>query len=207
MNNSKLTVLSIVALLILSLSVGLASAQYTPQKTTQITLDASGFYTVSEADLGITYVINGIPDASGSITATVYSGNPQATASIPQGVGLSKFTAITFDLDANDFTAATVTLSYTDSDLENLQAPYSVYKYLPNSDSFVEMPTIIDTEAKTMTVTLTGIDDPLFAIGGATIVDETPGTITWILVAIVAIIVVVVVVFFVIQLRNSGKVF
>lgn len=208
MNNSKLLMLSIVALLIITLSVGLVGAQYSTEKTTQITLDSSGFFTAYEADLGITYVVNGISGASGSVTAAVYSGNPQATASIPSGVGLSKFTVITFDMDADDFTAATITFSYTDDDLENLQAPFAVYKYLPDSDSFVELSTVVDVNAKTMSVTLTSVDDPLFAIGGAMVVDDALGTSTWIIVAVAAIIVVVVavwVVFLVMGRRNSGK--
>jgi len=207
MNKSKISVLSIVTLLVVSLSVGLVAAQsqYTTQKTTQIALDASGFCSASEAELGITYVVNGVSGASGSVTAAVYSGNPQATAIVPQGVGLCKFTVITFDMDADDFTSATVTFGYTDGDLEGMQAPFAVYKYLPDSDSFVEMPTVIDVDAKTMTITLTSIDDPLFAIGGATVVEDNSGTTTWIILAIVAVIIVVVAVFLVMRLRESGK--
>lgn len=206
-NKSKLTVLSIVALLLVSLSIGYVAAadQYTTQKTTQFTLNNDGVSTATEQALGITYEVKGVAGASGLVTAATYSGNPQPTAYVPTDISLNKFTVITFDMNANDFTSATITFKYTDDDIQNLQAPYTIYKYLPDIDTFVKMPTIVDTEAKTMTIILTSIDDPLFAIGGTTVVNDTSSTSMWIIIAVVAIVIALVAVFLIVRMRNSGR--
>jgi len=208
-NKSKFIVLSIVALLMLSISASsvVANDAYTTQKTTQLNLDDHGVCTVIEEDLGIKYEIEGAAGATGSVTAAVYSGNPQPTASVPEGISLSKFTVLTFDMDAHDFTSATITFSYTDEDVLNIQPPYTIYKYLPASDSFVEIPATVDTEAKTLTITLSSTDDPLFAIGGAAIVNNVDDSTTlWFVVAALTIVAVIVTVFLVVRLRSAGKI-
>ena len=205
MQKSKLVCISIVTLLLVSLSIGLVSSQYSTEKTAQIQLDSHGFEQVTVEELDVTYVVDGVPGATGSIITSVYSGNPQTSASYSNEIGLSKFTVITFDMDPTEFTSATVTFNYSDSDVENLQPPYSIYKYLPESDSYVEMPTTADLDAKTLTVTLTSVDDPLFAIGGTKIVENTDGSTMWILIIAIAIVVIIGVLFLVVRLRNSGK--
>ena len=205
---SKLTVLSVVALLAISIYSGSAVAQYEQygtQKTTNFTIDSTGSFTATETDIGVTYHIEGTPGATGSVTASIYSGNPQTSANVPEGVGLTKFIVITFDIDSNDFTTATITFGYTDSDLKNIEPPYMIYKYLPGANTYIEIPTTIDEQAKTMTITLTSTDDPLFAIGGSAVENTDDGSMTWIIVAAVAIIVVVVGVLLVIFLRKSGR--
>jgi hypothetical protein len=55
----------------------------------------------------------------------------------------------------------------------------------------------VDETARTMTITLTSVDDPLFAIGGINAGEETPGlsTTSWIIVAVSVVIIVVIAVF------------
>jgi hypothetical protein len=174
------------------LSVGLVAGQYTTQKTTDLVLGSDGTCSVSEADLGITYVVQGTPGASGSVTAAIYNGNPQPLASIPSGVALSHFVVVTFSMDASDFSQATITLNYAEGDVQNIQTPYSVYKYVPESDSFVALPSIVDTVAKTITISLDSVDDPLFAIGGSTEVATTSPVPVWTWVATISVIIIIV---------------
>jgi hypothetical protein len=203
MNKSKLGVLSIVALLVLSLSVGLATAQYTTQKTTDLAVGSDGTCTVYETDVGITYLVQGTPGATGSVTAAIYNGNPQPSASIPSGVSLNHFVVVTFDMAASDFSQATITLNYADSDVQNIQPPYTVYKYLPATGSYVALPSTVDTVAKTITITLNSVDDPLFAIGGSTEVAPTSSVPVWTwAVTISAIIIIVLAAVLLLKRRN-----
>jgi hypothetical protein len=186
MNKSKIGVLSIISLLLLlfSLSASLVCAQYSTEKTTNIVIGSDGVFTATESSVGVSYVIEGLPGAVGSATTVVYSGNPQVAADVPEGVFLSHFIAITFDMSADDFTRATITISYNDNELAGLGEPYSVYKYLPGSDSFVALTTAVDTDAKTMTVTLGSVDDPLFAIGGLASEHSILSAGNWLLVSV-----------------------
>ena len=168
MNKSKLTIISLVTLLMLSLSVSLVAAQYSTEKTTDVTFSSDGTFTASESDVGVYYSIEGTPGASGTVTATVYNGNPQADAAVPSGISLTHFIAITLNMNAADFKSAKIIISYSDSDVQNIQPRYEVYKYIPNTNSYVSMPSTVDTTAKTITITLASIDDPLLAIGGTT---------------------------------------
>jgi uncharacterized integral membrane protein len=142
-------------------------------------------------------LISGTPGAHGSVTAAVYGGNPQADASVPGGVSLNKFIAISFSMSAADFSQATITLNYTDSDVQDLQSPYAIYKYVPSTNSFVELPSAVDASAKTITATLVSINDPLLAIGGTESSTGGVAAITWaiIIVAVIAVILVAVFVF------------
>ena len=124
----------------------------------------------------MSYQIQGNPGATGSVTAEIYNGNPQPTASIPDGVSLTHFVVITFNMYSGDFNSAQIHITYTDEEVANLQAPFAVYKYVASSDSYVLMPnTIVDTVAKTVTVTVGSIDDPLFAIGSTSSSGNTGG--------------------------------
>ena len=167
MNKSKFTQIAIITVLFLSLTVSLVEAQYTTQKTTPITLSSNGTFSGSESDSGVSYSILGAPGASGSVTAVVYNGNPIPTATLPEGTSLTHFIVITFDMNANDFTQATITFSYTDAEVQNLEAPYAIYKHQPDTNSYTVLSSTVDTTAKTITVTLTSVNDPLLAIGGA----------------------------------------
>jgi hypothetical protein len=160
-------VFSIIALLLLYMSISLVAAQYTTQKTVDVTLGSDGTFTADESDIGVSYEIQGTAGATGTVTASVYNGNPQATASVPSGISLKYFVVVTFDMSASDFTQATITISYSGSDVANLQQPYAVYKYLADNNSFVALPTTVDETAKTVSVTLISVDDPLLAIGGS----------------------------------------
>ena len=203
MNKSKLGIISIIALLMLSLIAGLVAAQYTTQKTTNLVIASDGTCAVCEADVGITYLVQGTPGATGSVTAAVYNGNPQSSANIPSGISLNHFVVMTFDMAASDFSQATITINYADSDVQNIQPPYTVYKYLPATDSYVAMPSTIDTVAKTFTITLSSVDDPLFAIGGSTEVAPTSSIPVWTwAVTISAIIIVVLATALLIKRRN-----
>lgn len=165
-NKPKLVGLAIIIVLMLSLPLSLAAAQYTTEKTTDVTIGSDGKFTATDSDSGVSYSIQGTPGAVGSVTADVYDGNPQPTATIPSGISLSHFVVITFNMNATDFSQATITLSYSASDVQNIQSPYQVYKYMPDTNSYVKLDSTIDTASKTITVTLTSIDDPLLAIGG-----------------------------------------
>ena len=198
---SRLCVLSIIALLLISLSVGFVAA-YETEKTSPFTLDENGNCIVNEEELGISYEVVGTVGANGSITTTVYEGNPQATAGIPEGIQLSKFIGIAFDMDSDDFMTATITFSY--SDTQDIQPPYSIYKYISESDSYVKLLTTVDEEAKTMTIILTNTDDPLFAVGGMGS-DNILNNETTVWIAIIVVAIIILFVFLVVWLKSSGK--
>ena len=208
----KIFVIALLALIVLSISAAYAAAQYTTQKTTNVTIGSNGTFTATEPDVGVSYQILGVPGSTGTVTAGTYSGNPQATAAVPSGISLTDFIAITFNIPSSDFTEAEVTLNYTASEVQNIQSPYAVYKYISSSNSYVELPSTVDTTAKTITVTLTSITDPVLAIGGATITTSTPkpgspglSASTWIVIAVSAIIIVVLVVFVVSRMRRQDE--
>jgi len=200
---SELSAFSVVALLLLSFVIGMSSAQYPATKTSDLVFDSNGNCTVYELNLGITYIVQGTPGSTGSVTASIYNGNPQASAGIPDDVSLSRFVAITFDMDPADFTQAQISISYSDDDVANLHSPYAIYKYLPDTNSYDQLYTIVDTTAKTMTVTLTSVNDPLLAIGGLTVEkDSGLGTTSWIIIAVSVIVIVVLALFMVIRWRK-----
>ena len=200
---SKLFAFTLLFLLSFSACGALVTAQYDGQETTPVTIGSSGTFSGGALDIGIAYEVQGTPGATGSITAQVYNGNPQSTASIPEGVSLTRFVVITFNMNSADFTVANIYITYTDADVANLQAPFKVYKYMPSTDSYVEVPSTVDTIAKMVTVTVNSIADPLFAIGGAPASHITPGpgdsdgfsTTAWVLLAASVVVIVVLAVF------------
>jgi hypothetical protein len=203
MNKSKLGVLTLIFALLLSYSVAVAAAQYTTEKTTDIAISSSGSFVAVEPDVGISYQIQGTPGATGSVTAGIYNSNPQPTATIPDGVSLSHFVVVTFDMNANDFGSATIVLSYSDSDVHAISAPYTVYKYDADTNSYSALPSTVDTNAKTITVTVISIDDPLFAIGGTTAAEGPEFSATsWAILAVAIVVIVVLVVFAFTRLRT-----
>ena len=167
-----------------------------------MTIGSDGMFNSTESgiDVGVSYVIQGVPGAVGSVTAAVYSGNPQAVASVPEGVSLSHFVVITFDMNAGEFSEAQIIISYNDVDANKLQEPYTIYKYLPGNDSFVELPTTVDAGAHTLSVMLSSVDDPLLAVGGIeSVPTSTASSTTWIIVAVAVVIIVLLAVFLVLR--------
>ena len=176
-NNSKFMAIILFFVLLISSFGAMVSAQsgYDTVVTIPVTIGSDGTFFGSAADVGVGYSIYGVAGATGSVTAAVYNANPQTSASIPDGVTLSRFVVITFDMDAADFSYATIQITYTDADVSGIQAPYNVYKYVASSDSFIELTASVDDVNKVMTITVTSIDDPLFAIGGASVSGGTAG--------------------------------
>jgi hypothetical protein len=163
---------------------------------TNITTDSSGSFSGTNS-LGITYNVTGTPGSSGTVTATVDSSNPQVTADVPTGVSLAKFVTVTFNYPSSDFMQAVLTFSYTDSDVAALKAPYDMYKYNPSTNSYTKLNGVVDSAAKTITVTLSSTDDPLFAIGGAPNDTSKPADYTlWIAIVVVVIVILVAAVLF-----------
>ncbi len=115
---------------------------------------------------GITFNIQGTPGSTGTVSTAVLTENPQPNAA-PAGVSLTRFISVIFYMDAADFTQAQIIIPYTDSDIQGLQEPYSIYKYVPATDTYTQIPAVIDANAKTFTITVNSVEDPIFAIGGA----------------------------------------
>ena len=205
-SKSKLTGIVITTALLIAFSVGLIAAQYTTEQITNVTLGSDGTFTATQSDVGVSYQITGTPGATGTVTADLYGANPQPTATIPSGVSLTDFIVLTFDMNSSDFTQATIAISYTASEVQNINSPYTIYKYDSPSNSYVALPSTVDTAAKTETITLNSINDPLLAIGGTTKTNNTGvSTTTWILVTVSIVLIVVAAVAVVIILRPSRK--
>ena len=205
-SKSKLTGIVITTALLIAFSVGLIAAQYTTEQITNVTIGSDGTFAATQSDVGVSYQITGTPGATGTVTADLYGGNPQPTATVPSGVSLTGFIVLTFDMNSSDFTQATIAISYTASEVQNINSPYTIYKYDSPSNSYVALPSTVDTNAKTETITLNSINDPLLAIGGATKTNNTGvSTTTWILVTISIVLIVVAAVAVVIILRPSRK--
>jgi hypothetical protein len=176
-NNSKFIAIAFLSVLIVSSFGALVSAQsgYTNEVTIPVTIGSDGTFSDTAAEIGVAYSIQGRAGATGSVTAAVYNANPQSSASVPEGVTLSRFVVITFNMNAADFSSATIYITYTDADVAEMQTPFTVYKYVASSNSFIELTPTVDTVNKMMTITVTSIDDPLFAIGGASVSGGTDG--------------------------------
>jgi len=176
----------------------LVSAQSPYQtQTFPMTLDSSGTFSGNSEDVGLIFYIQGIAGATGSVTTQLYNGNPQPTASIPNGVTLAHFISVTVNMNPNEFTQATIYITYTDANVASIQQPYALYKYSADTNSYTPIQATVDTATKTIVVTLNSINDPLFAIGG-TATDQNNGGISDIALPILAasvIIIVVIVVF------------
>jgi len=198
MKKSNFIVITLLSLLLISTFSAFASALYISEETTSVTIGSDRTFSGNAENIGVSYEILGTPGATGIITAQIYNGNPQSTASIPNGVSLSHFVVITINMNSADFSQAKIYITYTDADVATLQAPYAIYKYVASTDSFIEVPSTFDVEAKMATVTVTSIDDPLFAIGGAslpeTIAPGFPATAWALLAASIVVIVLLVVV-------------
>jgi hypothetical protein len=168
-----------------------------------VVIGSNGTVNATQSAIGISYQIIGTPGATGTVTATVYTDNPQPTATVPSGNSLTSFIAISFNMNADDFAQATLTLTYNESQVSNIKQPYEVFKYNSESNSYVEWPAIIDTSARTITVTLNSIGDPLIAIGGVAASSTGVPTSTWIIIIVVIIIVILVNVVIIRRMRTQ----
>jgi hypothetical protein len=197
---SKFVAIILVTILLTSLSFALVSAQYTTATTTNVTIRDNGTFIAQETTTGVTFQITGAVGATGTVTTSLYDGNPQSSAALPSGISLAHFVSIVFNMSAHDFSSATVAISYSDSDVQNIKTPYSIYKYDVNSNSYIALQSTVDTSAKTITITLNSINDPLLAIGGTTIPSSGGGgggisTTTWVILIVAIIIILLVTVF------------
>jgi hypothetical protein len=214
----------VTAILVALLVIPAASAQYMTSDSTTVTVPSSGLVTIDQTNTtSVSASIAGAAGASITFNSAVYTENPQPAASIPLGAGLTHFVVISFDVNPEDFTQANITIHYTDSDIEGLTPPIVIFKYIPESNEFVEFPSVHDAEAKTLTITLNDPNDPLFAIGGAVAVtptssisptaspDATPThgpqefDVAWIAVAVVVVIIVVLALFFIVLPKIRPK--
>ena len=183
------TVLTVV---LLSLSLSVAFAQYQTQQNADVTISSDGLAHVDQTSTagGVSIDIAGTPGATGSVSTATYAANPQPGASAPTDVTLTHFVVVTFNMAASDFQGANITISYSDADVAGLSTPYVLYKYIPETNSYVQLNAVVDTAAKTMTATVSSTTDPLFAIGGATAATNTSSGIpvwTWAILAVVVI--------------------
>ena len=210
MSKSKIAVLALITLFLLSfsLSVVLVGAQvstYSTSKTVNVTVGSDGVFALSEPDLDVSFQIEGSPGATGIVTIDVYLGNPQPSASVPSEISLTNFIAITINMNAHDFVQATITLNYTSGEVQNLQQPCAVYKYAASSNSYVAVPSTMRTSAKTITATLNTLNDPLLAIGGAESASVAVPASIWIVIVVVVAIVVSINVFIFYNLRRRHE--
>jgi hypothetical protein len=195
-NTPKKTVLAftlIFAALLISTATVVDAQIYNNYKN-DINIDDSGLCTATIPDLAVTYNIYGTPGATGTVTTSVHNGNPYATAQTPNNVTLTKFITVAFDFPSKDFAQATLTLSFSDADIAGLHEPYAIYKYDEVSNSFIELDSIVDINAKTITVILNSTTDPTFAIGGQTdtVTNSTNDYTMWIVIAAAVIIIILV---------------
>jgi hypothetical protein len=205
---SKFVVLALICVFLFSLSVvsvGALVSTYTTEKTTNVTVNSAGTFAATETSVGVSYKIVGTPGATGTVTATVYEGNPQPTANVPSGVRLTYFIAISINMNAHDFIQATVTLNYTDSIVQSINSPFTVYKFNSSSNKYVGLTSTVNTSEKTITVTLNSLTDPLLAIGGAKIASSGVPASTWIIIVIAVVIIVSVNVFVFYRIRHEPE--
>lgn len=188
----KKTGFTLILLSVLLMCFAFASAQYTTQKTTEVAIPESGTVVVEEPEIGVTYEISGAEGTTGSVTTTEYTGNPQPEANVPENIALKKFVVVEFDIAEEDFEQAVLTFTYTDEEVAGIDMPYAIYKYLPDSDTFVELESVWDEAAKTITVTLDSTTDPLFAIGGASAEPVVAADYTWVAVVVIVVVVVLI---------------
>ncbi len=208
MNKSKLYIFGLLILLLTPLSVALG--QYNTPTPIPVTIGSNGQFNydsiITGGDLLVTYNIQGTPGATGTITAMTDNGNPQADATVPSGTSLTKFITISIDMNASDFTEATITITYTDADVAGISPPYAIYKYIADNNQYVELPSTTDTAAHTITVTLTSPTDPILAIGGTSgsTTSQTP-MILWAAIVVVAAAIVLVAFLVVRRMRQPKK--
>jgi cobalamin synthase len=194
---------TVFVVVLFSLSSFVALAQYETQTTAPFTISSSGVAHVTQSSTvgSVSIDITGTPSATGSVSTAIYNGNPQPDASMAANITLTYFVAVTFDIPANYFQSANITISYSDAAVAGINPPYALYKYSSGTNSYVELSSVVDTSAKTITATVTSTTDPLLAIGGTTALTATPTAVTsavppwiWVVVATVIVVIALVVV-------------
>ncbi len=203
-------VVSILTIVLLSLSLFavVANAQYASQQTANFTIGTDGAGHASQSSLGgmVSIDIAGAPGTQGSVSLATYNGNPQPTASGPSDIKLIDFTVITINMPEGDFFGANIVFHYTDSNVAGISPPFTLYKYVPSSNSYVLQNAFVDTNAKTITLSISSLTDPLFAIGGtsaATTTSTGVPVLAWVLIVIIIVFVVFLVVLIVNRRRKS----
>jgi hypothetical protein len=206
MNKKRFGLIAIASLLLVSQSACLVGAQngteYRTQITTPIVIGANGSFAASEPNVDVSYEISGIPGATGTVTATVYNGNPQATANIRDGVSLFHFVAVNINMNENEFIQAKISIKL--EGISGIDAPYTVYKYVADNDSFVQVPATVDMETMIATVTLGNLSDLLFAIGGVSSEKVAFPASSWLVLVVSVFVIVILVGFSVYYLRGSA---
>ena len=215
--NSHATIgASVLTLVLLTLSMFAAVAnaqQYESQQTTNFTINSAGVAHIDQSFTGgrISVDIAGDPDVSGSIFTATYSGNPQPNAVVPTNTKLTSFIVITFNMPAANFHGANIVFYYNaSSDISQITTPYTLYKYNPDTNTYTALNGIVDSNAQTITASITSPTDPLFAIGGAAAAataTPAPGTPAWVWLAVVLVVIVIVavVVLSAIMMRRRKK--
>jgi hypothetical protein len=95
-------------------------------------------------------------------------------------------------MPANDFQNAIITITYTSAEVAGINPSYTIYTYNASSNSYTALNSVVDNSAKTITVTLKSITNPLLAIGGATAPVPPSGFPPWIWVLVASAILVIV---------------
>ncbi len=201
-----LSIPAVFMLALLSFSfVAFVFAQYETQQTSNYVLPSVGVTHIEQSVSGgdrFSIDISGTPGAAGSVSTGTYAGNPQPNAAIPGNVTLTHFFAVNLNMSASEFDKANVTIHYTDNDVASVSGPYSLYKYVAGSNVYMQLPTTVDSTAKTMTVSVTSVTDPLFAIGGITIPrSDLLSYVVWTFVVVIAVVLVIAV--YIIRRRRS----
>lgn len=210
MRKSRLAGLTAIFIVVfLSLSISIAYAQYATQQTANVTIGSNGSAHIDENSTvgGVSIDIAGAPGAAGSVSTATYNANPQPDASVPSNAALTHFVVVTFNMPAADFYGANIVIHYGASDVSGISPPYVLYKYDSASNSYVQLNAVVDTNAQTITASVTSPTDPLFAIGGTATTTTTssagvPAS-AWAAVAVVVVIVVVLAV--VVLMRRKPK--
>jgi hypothetical protein len=188
-------------------------AQYQSQVTTPVTIPNTGgsvgvFTADQTATGGVSISIAGIPGTTGSVSTAVSVFNPQPNAIIPADTTLAHFITISFNMSSSDFLGANITIHYSDSDVTAITQPFKLLKYIPESNSYIELTaTSFDYTAKTATFSVSSTTDPLFAIGG-TSSNSTPkpSSTAWVLwIVLVAVVVIVVLAATLLMRRGHSK--
>jgi hypothetical protein len=206
---SLIGLVTVIAFVLFSVSLTVAFAQYETEQTSDVTISSNGIGHIDQSSTvgGVSIDIAGTPGSTGSVSTATYTSNPQPDADAPSDATLTHFVVVTFNFDASDFQGATITISYSDADVEGLSEPIVLYKYIPESNSFIQLNAVVDSDAKTITTTVSSTTDPLFAIGGTTVKNDDGAFPTWIIgvFAAVAAVVVIAVVLMVRRRKPSYK--
>lgn len=168
--------LAVLTIAVLSFGIYAATAQYQTQQTANVTVSSNGTAHVSSSSTvgNVAIDIVGAPGTTGSVSTATYAGNPQPGATQPANTTMSHYVVVTFNIPANKFTNATITITFTDADVAGMAKPYVLYKYDPVANKYNAITATVDYTAHTITAVVTSTTDPLFAVGGLIASNPTP---------------------------------